>query len=265
MSKNIDDNIRSSTISSNIDGSRNGNGVHSLEYYKTKEYKICDVLGGLDVTRFVSTNARNFFKYAIDDVELMREYLSEAANARSFSGVENNATLSTRDYSFISIEEMSQTLDWQARGLPEGTTTVEAGTGYTDDRPNRRVDRYVGTFREPLVGDAETDFRMMDSLSPLLPWIVDRKSKESAWWRDHLNGETEGDSKEPFLFESLYTAAWLVSWAEVVMYYPPLAVYGHPLTMGDVVGGKYNSHGDAFIKPNLPQNNPERKATFTTP
>ena len=220
-----------------------------------KDYKICDVLGGLDVTRLVSTNARNFFSSAIDDVELMREYLTEAASSGGGNWTSDFATL----------EDMARTLDWQARGLPEGTTSVEAGIGYSDDRPDRRIDRYAGTFRMPLVGDRESDFAMMDALSPLLPWLVDRKSKESSWWLDHQNGVSEGALKEPFLFEALYTAAWLTSYSEVVIYYPPLAVYGHPLTMGDVVGGAYDSHGDAFIVPNLPQNNPQRQASFTAP
>ena len=105
----------------------------------------------------------------------------------------------------------------------------------------------------------------MDAFTPLLPWIVDRRSQESAWWRDHQNGISEGDQKEPFLFESLYTAAWVVSYAETVMYYPPLSVYGHPLNMGDVVGGAYDSHEEPFIVPNSPENNPTRKASFTAP
>ena len=122
-----------------------------------KDYKICDVLGGLDVTRLVSTNARNFFSSAIDDVELMREYLTEAASSGGGNWTSDFATL----------EDMARTLDWQARGLPEGTTSVEAGIGYSDDRPDRRIDRYAGTFRMPLVGDRESDFAMMDALVEL--------------------------------------------------------------------------------------------------
>ena len=226
----------------------------------TKEFKICDVLGGLDATRLVSTNARNFFSSAIDDVELMREYLSEA-----WLSPENDNGSGDWISDFRNLEQMSRTLDWQARGLANGTTSVEAGIGYTDDRPDRRVDKFCGLLHEPFVGDKDSDFAMVDAISPLMPWIVDRKSKESNWWNDHINGVSQGEDKEPFLFDALYTAAWLVSWAEVVIYYPPLAVYGHPLTMGDVVGGTYDSHGDAFIVPNLPENNPRRTATFTSP
>ncbi|CAB9529589.1 Receptor-type guanylate cyclase gcy [Seminavis robusta] len=219
----------------------------------TKDYKICDAIGGLDVTRLVSTNARNFFAEAIDDVELMREYLSESALTANWTS------------DFDSLDELAATLDWQARNLTRGTTSVEAGLGYTDDRPNRRMDRFVGLAHQPLVGDLYTDFLMMDALSPLLPWIVDRKSREDVWWKSHQNGRSEGDKKESFMFESLYTAAWVVSKADAVVYYPPLAVYGHPLTMGDVVGGQYDSSQDAFIVPNLPENNPLRQASFTAP
>ena len=43
-----------------------------------------------------------------------------------------------------SLDELVTTLDWKARSLPEGTTTLEAGLGWVDDRPDRRVERYVG-------------------------------------------------------------------------------------------------------------------------
>jgi hypothetical protein len=222
-----------------------------------KNYKICDVLGGLDVTRLVSRNARTFFTAAIDDVELLREFLNEATGHQ------------TRTSDFASLDMMAQTLDWQGRNLTNGTTTLEAGLGYTDDRRDRRIDRFVGLLREPLVGDKETDFFMMDALSPIFPWIVDRRSKESSWKKEHQIGKSQGDEKEPFMFDALYVAAWLVSYAEVVIYYPPMNTLqgpmGVPLTMADVVGSHYASHEDAFVKPNLPANNPERKAKFTAP
>ena len=222
-----------------------------------KDYKICDVLGGLDVTRLVSRNARTFFTAAIDDVELLREFLNEATGHQ------------TRSSDFASLAEMAQTLDWQGRNLPNGTTTLTAGLGYTDDRRNRRIDRFAGLFREPLVGDQETEFFMMDALSPIFPWIVDRKSKASSWKKEHQIGKSQGDEKEPFMFDALYVAAWLVSYAEVVIYYPPMNTLSTPIltpfTMADVVGSHYDSHEDAFVKPNLPANNPERKAKFTAP
>ena len=97
-----------------------------------KEFKICDVLGGLDVTRFVSTRARGFFAAAIDDVDLAREFAAEAMAHRS--------TVSD----FATLQEMSQTLDWKARNLSQPVynmsvfPTLEAGLGYTDDRADRR-------------------------------------------------------------------------------------------------------------------------------
>jgi hypothetical protein len=67
------------------------------------------------------------------------------------------------------------------------------------------------------------------------------------------------------MFDDLYTAAWALSYADVIIYYPPLSVYGHPLTLGEVVGANFNSHGEVFAFPNFPDNNPERKASFTPP
>jgi hypothetical protein len=224
--------------------------AHAVE----KDYKICDVLGGLDVTRLVSRNARTFFTSAIDDVELMREYLNEATGYQQ-----------TRE--FASLEEMALTLDWNGRNLPNGTTTIDAGLGYTDDRRDRRIDRFVSLLGEPMVGNQETEFFMVDAASPLFPWIVDRKSKERSWRKDHQIGESQGGEKEPFMFDALYVAAWLVSYGQVCIYYPPMNTLsnGKPFTMPDVVGSHYDSHEDAFVKPNLPENNPERKAMFTAP
>jgi hypothetical protein len=108
---------------------------------------------------------------------------------------------------------------------------------------------------------------MMDAVSPLFPWIVDRKSKEESWRKDHQIGKSQGDEKEPFMFDALYVAAWLVSYNEVVIYYPPMNTLsnGKPFTMADVVGSHYDTHEDAYLKPNFPENNPQRKATFTAP
>ena len=113
-----------------------------------KDYKICDVLGGLDVTRLVSTNTRNFFRAAIEDAELLREFLVEATQADTGNSASG----------FNSLNEMSQSLDWVARGVAPNTTTLDLNLGFTDDRPNRRVDRFVGLVNQPLVGTKETDF-----------------------------------------------------------------------------------------------------------
>jgi hypothetical protein len=218
-----------------------------------KNYKICDASGGLDVTRPVSTNARNFFQSAIADVEQMREYATEMSLAGNWTS------------DFASFEAMSQTLDWKARNLTRGTTTVQAGLGHTDDRPNRRIDRFVPVDCTPAVGDAYNEFAFFDSLSPLLPWIVDSKARESAWSLDHQNGRSEGDGKEPFKFESLYVAAWIVTPQDTAIYYPPLRVYGHPLTQGDVFGPQPDMNETGLIKPASPKSNPGRTALFSEP
>ena len=219
-----------------------------------KSFKICNVLGGLDITRLVSSNTRNFFKGAIEDVELIREVVSESATNGGITG------------GFSDLAQMNETLDWSDRNLPDGTTTVGAGIGYTDDRKNRRMERFVSLAQnEPFIGDKAHDMGIVDTVSNIFPWIIDRKSKEKHWWLSHQNGKSQGTMKEPFLFDSLYTAAWIGSYGEAWAYYPPMHVYGHPLTFGDILGGSYDSHEEEFVKPNLPENNPKRKAFFTTP
>ena len=225
-----------------------------LQTEENKEFKICDVLGGLDVTRLVSNNARSFFAAAIEDVELVREFFTESLRHQSYVGP------------FPNLGEMSRSLDGKARGISDQNfTTVSAGLGYTDDRPDRRVDRYTSLAGGPLVGDRQSDFDMLDSLSPLFPWLLDRKSKEDFWWKDHLAGNSQGEKKEPFEFDALYTAVWAVSYAGTVLYYPPLAVYGHPLTMGDIVGSYYTPEGELYMEPTFPANNPTETALFTKP
>lgn len=220
-----------------------------------KQLKICSVNGGLDVTRLVSTRARSFFGSAISDVEFIREYIAEVAAGASYQG------------GFQSLSELSQTLDWEARGMAPNFTTRNAELGFADDRPNRRMDRYASANPDiqPMVGDKQSDFDMLDSVSAIFPWVVDSKAKEASWKTAHQVGRSEGEKKEPFLFDSLYTAAWTVSYAGAVVYYPPLAVYGHPLTMGDIVGDQYDPRAEPFVVPSLPENNPERLALFTKP
>ena len=221
-----------------------------------RSFKICSVLGGLDVMRLVSSSTRSFFGGAIEDVEMIREFVSEAITNKGIRGGLSN------------LAELNQTLDWVSRDEYEvKTTTLEAGLGYSDDRIDRRIDRFVGVTNKPLVGDKETDMAIVDSVSLIFPWIVDRKSNQEFWKVDHQNGKSEGPGKEPFLFDSLYSAAWIGSYGEAWAYYPPLNPDedGKPFTLGDVIRGDYNSHEEPFVKPNLPENNPSRKAFFTTP
>ena len=147
----------------------------------SKEYKICTVLGGLDLARLVSRKARRLFVSALEDVEQISNYLGDVNQEQSHVG------------DFSSLQAMSQTLDWEARNLT-ASTTLEASLGYTDDRRDRRVDRYQSANAQiqPLVGDKQSDFDMVDSVSPLFPWLVDRRVHNNA---------------------SLYVAAWVVSYA----------------------------------------------------
>mmetsp|Transcript_25785 Transcript_25785/g.76132 ORF Transcript_25785/g.76132 Transcript_25785/m.76132 type:complete len:1240 (-) Transcript_25785:267-3986(-) len=224
-------------------------------YVDDKSYKICSVLGGLDVTRFVSYNTRKFFEGVIEDVELMREFVSEAAvNGGIVGGLHT-------------LTGLEDTLDWRARGFSQPTSTVEAGIGYADDRPDRRMERLVVPYAdEPFVGDKQTEMAIVDTVSLILPWIVDRKSKEDSWWVDHQNGRSEGPTKEPFRSNMLYSAAWIGSYGNAWAYYPPFQrAFGQPFTLGDVVGDKYDSHQLAFVEPNFPWNNPSKRAFFRNP
>ena len=214
-----------------------------------------------------------FFR-AIDDVELVREVISEVAI---------NGGLGHQ----LSLDELDHTLDRVGR-IKEGlldvdddivdssiiNSTVEAGLGYVDDRPNRRMDMYVSlngtnglsqhtnTSRQ----NVETQLAMVQAASIIFPWIVDRKSKKDYQYVTHLNGWSEGLDKEPFRFNQLYTAAWIGSTAETWAYYPPFnKKAGIPFTIGDALGPDVMCDECPFTKPNRPENNPERKAFLTSP
>jgi serine/threonine protein kinase len=89
---------------------------------------------------------------------------------------------------------------------------------------------------------------------------------ERLWWlADHQNGRSEGDAKPVFRFEQLYTAAWFLTYGEVLLYYPPVGLNGHPFTLNDVLGPVSDTHEAAFVAPNLPANDPEREAKFSAP
>ena len=220
-----------------------------------KSSKICNVFGGIDVARFVSAHIRQVFRGAIEDVELIREYVSLAAANEGIVG------------GLSSLKALNNSLEWKAQGLKEGNTTVAAGLGYSDDRMDRSLDRYVSLREEPLVGDKETDMMIADTLSNLLPWILDRRSEEKKWWTPHQNGRSEGAEKEAILFGGLYTAAWIGTHGNAWLYYPPLVLFGdgRPNTLGDLIGGDFEALELPYIKPNLPENNPTRRAFLTEP
>ena len=158
--------------------------------------QICSVQNGLEVLRVVSSATIGVFRTALQDVELMRELASESMDN---GGVE---------WGFATLEDLAATLDWQARGLNSSMTTLDAGLGYTDDRPDRRIDRYVSLLNEPLVGTKETDMAICETLAGILPWILDRQSREDHWWLDHQNGQSEGQFKHTKVVDQLYTGAW---------------------------------------------------------
>lgn len=228
-------------------------GGHGLFESNSKALRICSIAGGINIARLSSSNTRNLFRDAIEDVEFIREYISEAAlNGGIVGGLHT-------------LQGLNQTLDWEARGLSPQDTTVSAGLGYSDDRKDRRIERYVGMINQPFVGDKESDIALVDSASNIFPWIVDRRSVKEKWFVSHQNGQSSQKYKD---LERLYVAAWVGTRGEAWVYYPPLTkAYpeDQPIGFGDVLGHSYHSQEEEFVKPNLPENNPERRAHFTPP
>ena len=111
-----------------------------------KRLQVCDVLGGLDVVRLRSLDTRALFAGAVEDAELVREYLAEALSNGAREGVDV-------------LGALSASLDVDARNaamgsnLTAGDTTVAAGLAWVDDRPGRRVDRFVSESNMPHSGD----------------------------------------------------------------------------------------------------------------
>lgn len=221
-----------------------------------KPLKICNILGGLDLTRLRSREARTLFQRAIEDVELIREYFSEAVTNGGIRG------------GLSDLSDLAATLDNQGRNLSEVDTTLSAGLGYSDDRRSRRIDRLVSnSTNQPFVGDKVSDAAMMDIVSNILPWIVDRKTNEDLWVLDHQNGRSQAAEAEPLVFDKLYTAGYVMSWADAIWYYPPLSQYSPdaPLQIADVLGGNFDSHPIVTGAGFLPGENPEHKSAFFGP
>ena len=219
-----------------------------------KPLKICSVLGGLDLTRLRSSEARSLFKGTIEDVELIREYVSEAITNGGLKG------------GLSDLQDLRNTLDWEARGLDPSLDTLTAGLGYSDDRIDRRIDRMTSSSSNlPFVGNKETDAVMMDVVSNILPWIVDRKKNEDLWFLDHQNGRNQMPGSEPLVYESLYMQAYILSWGDSIWYYPPLSQYGHPLQIADALGGGFDSHPIVKGAGFLPDENPQHLSAFYGP
>jgi hypothetical protein len=228
----------------------------SSDNYKSR--RICSVQSGLELTRLTSIETRNVFQGAVEDIELMREYVTESM---SYGGDDL-----ANGFPFQTLNDLAVTLDWQARGYPTPKTTIQAGLGYVNDRKDRRVDLYVSLMNKPRAGNKEADLLLVQTLSSLLPWIVDRKSVERLWWlTDHQNGRSEGATKDEFQFAQLYTAAWINTYGEATALYPPFSVFGHPSNLGDVLGPRDDTDEAPYILPNLPENDPHRVAKFSAP
>eukprot|EP00977_Amphora_coffeiformis_P022174 scaffold10570_cov176-Amphora_coffeaeformis.AAC.24 len=247
--------MRDTLIASLIVVASFGSAFGTNEIFQTddgnKELKICSIAGGLNIARLVSSNTRNLFRDALEDVELIREYISEAALHGGIVG------------ELSSLEALNRTLDWQGRNYTQQDTTLDAGIGYVDDSRDRRIERYVSLENEPFVGDKESDLGLVNSAANIFPWIVDRRSVEEKWYVSHQNGKS---ARERPKFEQLYVAAWIGTRGEAWLYYPPLRQPdSHPFGFGDVLGQAYHSHEEEFVKPNLPENNPERIAYFSAP
>ena len=158
---------------------------------------------------------------------------------------------------------------------------MQAGLSYVDDRSDRRIESWVNLLHlgvnrgryynisSEVDAESESELAFIQAASLIFPWILDRKSKPDFWYVDHQNGRSAGAKKEPFRFDSLYTAAWIGSWGEAWAYYPPLNKLAgvKPLTMGHVPSYTpyLSTHELSFIKANLPRNNVERDVFFTSP
>ena len=225
-----------------------------------KNFKICSIVDGVAVARDSSRNIQTLFQYAIEDVEYMREYWTETMKY---------STPAVGELNSMTLDDLILTLDYQARGLPQGTTTIDAGLGYVDDSINRRVERIASLTNDmPYVGNKLSDFAMVNILSNILPWIVDRRSKEVYWWKnDHINGRSEGIHKPTLYFDRLYIAAYGVTWGSSSTYYPPMTSFVPTggFNLNDVLGNNFTFQQDDALKPTLPQNNPNRVATIGTP
>ena len=225
----------------------------------SKNLKICSVLGGLDIVRLRSYETRRFFLSAVDDIELVREYMAEAA----FNGGQEGPRAGLSD-----LEEIAQTLDMIGRGLQnESLTTLDLGLGWTDDSPNRRVERWVTTSpNQPIVGTKATDMALVSSMSNILPWILDRRSSKENWWVDHTNGRSPFSNEEAIAINAI----WVHSYADAIMYYPPFQKFAPEqtaLTLADVAGGGFNGRTDGagFTEMAWPENNPNKTHVFLSP
>uniref|UniRef100_A0A7S4JMC6 G-protein coupled receptors family 3 profile domain-containing protein n=1 Tax=Odontella aurita TaxID=265563 RepID=A0A7S4JMC6_9STRA len=83
----------------------------------------------------------------------------------------------------------------------------------------------------------------MDVAANVLPWLMDRRSKESEWFMDHQNGRSEGADKELMPFDRLYKSCWVHSQGGAFLNYPPLSAVLPDFafsTYADYIGSDYD-------------------------
>jgi len=227
------------------------------QHQAEKQEKICSIAGGALASRRASSGLEKLLLDALDDVELMREFWTETMKYKP-------------DSTSITLEALSQTLDWQARDFLEFYTTVDAGLDWVDDARDRRTELLMyDSTDEPYVGNKSSDLAMLDLMTGILPWMVDRRSKETQWHlKDHQNGRSEGPNRPTMAYDRLYIAAYAVSWGGGTAYYPPLSAAGPPygLNLVDITGKNFSLQSwTALVGPTLRENNPDKLATVGQP
>ena len=87
-----------------------------------KALKICNILGGLDLTRLRLSEGCTLFQGAIEDVELIQKYMAKATANKGLRG------------GLPQLSNLAKTLDWKARDITMAHDTVSADLGYSDNQ-----------------------------------------------------------------------------------------------------------------------------------
>ena len=92
------------------------------------------------------------------------------------------------------------------------------------------------------------------------------RSVEKKWWVTHNNGRTEGPFKPQFIYEQIYLAAYIMTFGEVALYYPPLQrLVGHPFVFSQVLGTDYSSRQQDIMQSNRPGGSIQRRRAYIGP
>jgi hypothetical protein len=139
----------------------------------------------------------NLFWSAIEDVEFIQEYISEAAYNHSIVG------------GLSDLDAIAATLDWQACGKLPRDTTATAGLGYCNDREDCCVDQFMSLLdNQPFQGNKDADMALIDTASNILPWIVDCCSVPSRWWKPNL---PKNNPARYLRLDIILAVIWLIS------------------------------------------------------